>query len=93
VGAIGGLGGFVLPVAFGVANDLADVCDELLHAVVRSCVGESFVDALCDSTPGVSIGAPAQAPPLPPEAGLPGEKGGKEHTAQTSASRTSQAGE
>jgi NNP family nitrate/nitrite transporter-like MFS transporter len=36
VGAIGGLGGFVLPLAFGLMNDLSDVwtsCFMLLFAI------------------------------------------------------------
>jgi NNP family nitrate/nitrite transporter-like MFS transporter len=44
--------------------------DELLHAVVRARGSEPVVDALRNSTPGVGIGARAQAAPLPPGAGV-----------------------
>jgi MFS transporter, NNP family, nitrate/nitrite transporter len=33
---IGGLGGFVLPIAFGALLDLTGICDQLLCAPVRA---------------------------------------------------------
>jgi nitrate/nitrite transporter NarK len=64
VGAVGGLGGFVLPVTIGVANDLADVwtsCFMLLFALASISV---FWMHFAIRRQGAFV-APARAIPLP----------------------------
>jgi MFS transporter, NNP family, nitrate/nitrite transporter len=48
VGAIGGLGGFLLPLAFGLMNDIADVWTSCFMLLFGNRIGEACVDALCD---------------------------------------------